>query len=59
MENHFSHEHNNVALIKTQLEARNGLDINIKDIHYNERLCLVLINIIEESDRDNERAMLK
>lgn len=50
MEDHFLHEHNNVTLIKTQFDARNGLDLHVNDIRYNERICLVLINIINEDN---------
>lgn len=47
IEDHFAHEHKNVALIKTEIDSRNGLDLHLEDINYNEKLCLVLINVIK------------
>lgn len=54
MEHHFAHEHKRVPLIKTQLDARNGLDLYLDDVHYSERLCLVLINVIDKDGLPKE-----
>ncbi|KAF2881413.1 hypothetical protein ILUMI_24753 [Ignelater luminosus] len=52
VDGHFKYEHKFVACISTCFDTRNGLEFNPHDVKYNEKLCIVLINIVDEEDQN-------
>lgn len=42
-----------MAQIKTKLDARNGLDLHVDHVRYNEKLCLVLIDLLDQDNNES------
>ncbi|XP_025830560.1 uncharacterized protein LOC108735006 isoform X2 [Agrilus planipennis] len=49
---HFRYEHPSVTFLDTKFEIRNGLNFRLEDIHYNERHCILLINILNDKQQN-------
>ncbi|EFA07351.1 uncharacterized protein LOC103314849 [Tribolium castaneum] len=47
---HFQHEHMEVPIAETALDARNPLTFHPKDIRYGVKQCLILLNVVPQND---------
>ncbi|KAJ8969619.1 hypothetical protein NQ317_005530, partial [Molorchus minor] len=45
-ESHFKHEHKEIPIILTQLDARSALEFYPRDVRYGRIQCIVLLNVI-------------
>lgn len=53
-DSHFKYEHPDIPLIHTYLNGRNGFELYVDEVKYNQKLCIVLINALGNSG-DNSR----
>lgn len=46
LDSHFFYEHSNISFITTTLDARNGVDLVLREI--DETLCIVVVKVVDE-----------